>query len=150
MILHILNGERYFDDNSRAMLAGVLAHEIGHIQGRHSVGVLARSSFLAVLSTALFGDFSAVVAGAPALMLNMNYSRDMERAADHYAIARLKALGWPPEALAVVFESLEAVVPGEHNVPRWMRDTGNYLSSHPATRERSEYIRRASKQADKD
>lgn len=145
MIMHILGGERYFNDDSRAMLAGVLAHEIGHIEGRHSVRVLARSSLLAVLSATLFGDFSAVVAGTPALVLNMHYSREMELKADQYAIGRLQALGWPPAALADLFESLEELDPGQDRAPAWMQDAGDYLSSHPPTQERSNNIRRAGK-----
>lgn len=145
MILHILGGERYFNDDSRAMLAGVLAHEVGHIEGRHSVRVLARSSLLAVLSATLFGDFSAVVAGTPALVLNMQYSREMEMSADRYAVARLQALGWPPAALADLFESLDELDPGRGRRRGWMQDAGDYLSSHPAAQERSKYIRRAGK-----
>lgn len=150
MIRHILGRQDAFDDTARARLAGVLAHEIGHIEGRHSMHALARGSMMAVLSATLFGDFSAVVAGAPALLLNMDYSRAMERKADEYAIARLLDQGLPPAALADLFDSLDKAAPGQSALPRWMQGVGNYLSSHPATAERSEYIRRAGAAAVKD
>lgn len=143
MVLHILGKREGFDDESRAMLAGVLAHEIGHIEGRHSMNALARGSLLAVLSATLFGDFSTVIAAAPALMLNMNYSREMESRADQYAVARLLQQGLEPAALADLFDSLEASAPGQSKLPRWMQAAGNYLSSHPATAERTDAIRRA-------
>ena len=143
MILHLLGKQDAFDDAARAKLAGVLAHEIGHIEGRHSMHALARGSMMAVLSATLIGDFSAVVAGAPALLLNMDYSRAMERKADEYAIARLVGQGLPPAALADLFDSLDKAAPGQSALPRWMQQAGNYLSSHPATVERSNYIRRA-------
>jgi predicted Zn-dependent protease len=143
MVLHILGKDAHFDDHSRAMLAGVLAHEIGHIEGRHSMRALARGSLLAVLSATLFGDFSTVVSAAPALMLNMDYSRDMETRADQYAVARMLEQDLEPEALAELFDSLDATAPGQSSLPRWMQQAGNYMSSHPATPQRTEAIRRA-------
>ncbi|RJG20982.1 M48 family metallopeptidase [Massilia cavernae] len=140
MVLHIVGKKFDFDDEARARMAGVLAHEIGHVEGRHSMRALARSSITAAASMALFGDFSAVVAGAPTLLLNMDYSRDMERSADDYAIRRLDETGLPPTALADLFDSLEAAAPGQSSTPRWLQTAGSYLSSHPATRERSNYI----------
>lgn len=147
MVLHILGKQSDFDDHSRAMLAGVLAHEIGHIEGRHSMRALARGSLLAVLSATLFGDFSTVVAAAPALVLNMNYSRDMESRADQYAVARLIQQRLPAGALADLFDSLEAAAPGQSSLPRWMQQAGNYVSSHPATAERTRAIRNAAMEA---
>ncbi|MGZ8294998.1 MAG: M48 family metallopeptidase [Telluria sp.] len=146
MILHVVGKKLNFTDEAKARLAGVLAHEIGHVEGRHSMGALARSSLTAVGAAALFGDFSTVVAGAPTLLLNMDYSRDMERRADDYAITRMAQAGLPPLALAELFDSLEAADPGQGAVPRWMQRAGSYLSSHPATRERSNYIRQRSVQ----
>lgn len=143
MILHILGKQNDFDDHARAMLAGVLAHEIGHIEGRHSMRALARGSMLVVLSATLFGDFSTVVASAPALVLNMDYSRAMESQADQYAVARLIEQRMDPAALADLFDSLEATAPGQSSLPRWMQQAGNYMSSHPATAERTAAIRRA-------
>lgn len=148
MVLHILGKSADFDDYSHAMLAGVLAHEIGHIEGRHSMRALARGSMLAVLSATLFGDFSTVVAAAPALVLNMDYSRDMESRADGYAVTRLIQDELDPEALADLFDSLEANAPGQSSLPRWMQQVGNYMSSHPATAERTAAIRQAGARVD--
>lgn len=143
MVLHILGKQADFDDDSRAMLAGVLAHEIGHIEGRDSMRALARGSLLAALSATLFGDFSALAAAAPALMFNMDYSRDMESRADQYAVARMIEQNIDPEALAALFESLEATAPGQSALPRWMQRAGNYMSSHPVTARRTAAIRDA-------
>lgn len=88
MVLQIIGKADSFGEWQTAQLAGVLAHEIGHVQHRHSVRVMARSSLTAAASAALFGDFSIVAAGLPALVMNMRYSREMESEADDYAIAR--------------------------------------------------------------
>lgn len=145
MILHVLGHADSFDEEQQAQLAGVLAHEIGHIEQRHSVRVMARSSLTAAASAAMFGDFSAVAAGIPAVVINTQYSREMESAADGYAIALLHAKGISPAPLADLFESLEKVHeadPGQ-NMPGWMRSTLTYVASHPASAERSERLRRA-------
>ena len=86
-----LGKEDSFDEEQQAQLAGALAHEIGHIEKRHSVRVMARSSLTAAASAALFGDFSVVAAGLPAVLMNTHYSRAMESEADGYAIAPAQA-----------------------------------------------------------
>ena len=147
MILLILGKKADFDEQARAKLAGVMAHEVGHIEARHGMRAMARGSLMAVLSATLFGDFSAVAATMPALMLNMDYSRDMESNADMYAVARMAELGLPPEAIVEVLDSLNAKVPGRKTLPRWMLQAGDYLRSHPAPDERIAAIRRAAAQA---
>jgi Zn-dependent protease with chaperone function len=144
MILHILGKASEFDADQRAMLAGVLAHEIGHVQRRHSVRVLARSSLTAALSATLFGDFSAVAAGVPAVLMNMRYSRDMETEADEYAIALLRQKRIPTEPLADLFDSLEDAhrQDPQQALPRWMSNSMAYMSSHPASAQRSARLRK--------
>ncbi|MEO7495711.1 MAG: M48 family metallopeptidase [Massilia sp.] len=128
---------------AKAQLAGVLAHEIGHVQLRHSVRVLTRGSLTAAASAALFGDFSAVAAGLPVLVLNMSYSRDMETEADTYAMGVLKAKGMPSAPLATLFEGLEraGAKNPQRQMPAWMRAGFDFASSHPATAERSKRLR---------
>jgi predicted Zn-dependent protease len=114
-------------------LKGILAHELGHLHERHLTRQIIQTSAVSAVAAALVGDVSSVVAGIPAMMLYLKYSRDAEREADDYAIAMLKANGISPAALASAFEKLE-------------RKTGEpspYLSSHPPADERIERIRNA-------
>jgi predicted Zn-dependent protease len=145
MVLHILDGSPDFTDAAKGQLAGVLAHEIGHVDGRHSVRVMARSSLMAAASAALFGDFSAVAAGVPAVLMNMRYSRVMENAADDYAIALLKRHGISPALLADLFESLDeaSAYRDTDDQPAWMNKSVEYMSSHPTSNARSEHLRKA-------
>jgi Zn-dependent protease with chaperone function len=144
MILHILGKASEFDEAQQAQLAGVLAHEIGHVQRRHSVRVLARSSLTAAASAALFGDFSAVAAGVPAVLMNMHYSREMETEADAYAVELLGQKGISAEPMADLFDSLEDahLADPDHALPRWLSSSMAYMSSHPASAERSERLRK--------
>jgi predicted Zn-dependent protease len=144
MVLEILGKQTEFGNIETAQLAGVLAHEIGHVEGRHSARALARSSLTAALSAALFGDFSAVAAGAPAVLMNMSNSREMETEADSYAIAALKARGMPLAPLADLFESLgELDDAADHDAPEWLAGAGRYVASHPAPAERGARLRAA-------
>jgi Zn-dependent protease with chaperone function len=147
MILQILGKADDFDERQQAQLAGVLAHEIGHIQGRHSVRAMARSSLTTAASAALFGDFSAVAAGLPAVLLNMRYSREMESDADNYAISLLGANGISTAPLADLFDALEKEREDDpaHRLPRWLAAGVAYMDSHPASAERGERLRKAAR-----
>jgi Zn-dependent protease with chaperone function len=129
-------------------LAGVLAHEIGHVQGRHAMRRVMQGSITGALSWALFGDFSAVAAGAPAMLLQLEYSRAMESEADEYAIGLLAQKGISPAPLADLFEALEArhKHAPQSGMPAWMRRATDYMSTHPGSDARIARLRQAAGQ----
>ncbi|MGK5057801.1 M48 family metallopeptidase [Janthinobacterium sp. LB2P49] len=113
-------------------IMGVLAHELGHLQQRHLTRRIIQTSAVGAGAALLFGDVSTVVATVPPLLLDLKYSRDVERDADDYAIAMLRQNGIALEHLAQVFVALGKL---DEGTP--------YLSSHPASAERVERIRAA-------
>jgi len=122
--------------DDRIILA-VIAHEAGHVDKRHGLRQIIQSSAVGILVTWYLGDVSAVGAAAPAALLKAKYSRDLEREADAYAADVLRANQLPVTLLADALELLEK--------SRGRTGTGrgaSYLSSHPATAERLEWIRR--------
>jgi Zn-dependent protease with chaperone function len=136
MVRLVQTRDNQLDDEGKDQLAAVLAHEIGHVEHRHAARAMTSSSLMAALSAALFGDFSAVAAGLPAVLSQMQYSRAMEFDADNYAVALLRRHGDSPAPFIQVLEALERQQPDEASTPRWMKDTMSYMSTHPDTAER--------------
>lgn len=120
-------------------LLAVVAHEIGHVRGRHAMRLVLQNSGIAVLMTALAGDavgITFLVVAIPSMLLQSGYSRQFEAEADAYAFAHLKRHGVSPQAFADVMRRLEKETGGAKEEGPVLR----YLGSHPATAER---IRRA-------
>lgn len=125
-------------------LAGILAHEMGHVEHRHSMQSLMRGSLVTVLVGSLMGDFSSFVALAPVTLLRSEFSREMETEADLFAIQLLKTKNISTMHLAIVmskFKGMEKRI----NLPSWMRTASEYTSSHPPTDERIERFKKSSK-----
>lgn len=108
----------------------ILAHELGHLHERHLMRRVIQSSAIGAAAMVLSGDVSSIVAGIPAIMLDLKYSRDAEREADDYAIAMLKANNISLSNLTLLFEKLK----DESD------DGADYLSSHPPAAERIKRI----------
>jgi len=150
MVRLIVGKASGFGEAETAQLAGVLAHEIGHVRLRHGTRVLAGSSLAAALGAALFGDFSGIAA-LPGAVAAMSYSREMEAEADEYAIALLQRNDLSTLPLADLFERLEYGhdEDDDQDAPDWIWERASaFMSSHPLSKERAERLRdAAAKQA---
>ncbi len=118
--------------DDRQILA-ILAHELGHAHGHHGMQRLLQSSAVGAFLSIYAGDFSQLLAAAPAAMLQAKYSRDLEQQADDYAAALLRFNGMSPQLLADALQTLAHSHPGSMN--------GGYLASHPPTDERIRHLR---------
>lgn len=105
-------------------LAGVLAHEIGHVDHRHVLVAMMRRFGIGLLvgsggNTAQYGQ----------ALLDSRYSRAAEAEADDYSIDHLRSAGISPAATAALFARLgrdEGADPGIFA----------YLASHPPSADR--------------
>lgn len=116
-------------------LAGVLAHEIGHVKHRHGLRAVIQAGGLGVVLGTIFGDFTgggAIILGARAL-LQSSFSRDAEREADAFAVDLMLKAGGDPIGLARFFDGFSTADPGAFA----------WIASHPANAERVAAIRRA-------
>lgn len=119
---------------NEAELAGVMAHEIGHVVGRHSANQLAAQYGIEMLTqmalgedAGKLGEMAASLAGAGAMA---RFSRDDERDADGYGFKYMTACGYDPRALLTFFTKLEQL---EKSRPS---DLERLFASHPPTPER--------------
>ncbi|MDH3209521.1 MAG: M48 family metallopeptidase [Burkholderiaceae bacterium] len=118
-------------------LVAVLAHEIGHLRQRHGLRRALQGSAMAVVVIAVTGDVGSLVsvtAALPALLVESKYSRDFEREADDFALDYLQRHDIAPEAMGEILLRMGKQVGAAGDVP-------DFLSSHPATRERAERSR---------
>ncbi len=138
---------------SESQLAGVIAHELGHVSQRHVAkrlekqGILAPFAMAGMLAGLLIGAVSgggtaaktatAVMVGtqgvATAAMLQ--YSQDDEREADHVGLNSMVKAGYNPLGMPQTFEIMKK--------NKWYDSGSNmpaYLSTHPGLSERITYL----------
>jgi predicted Zn-dependent protease len=123
-------------------VAGVLAHEIAHVTGRHSIRNIIASAGLYLALSAVVGDASgilAVLADNSAFLLDRKFSRDFEREADQVGWDYLVRSGIDPSGMVSFFEKMEREekkqlekLPGGGGLAKALEIVG----THPATRER--------------
>jgi Zn-dependent protease with chaperone function len=130
--------------DSPDVLLGVLGHELGHVAARHGMRTLIQSGVLGAVTSVALGDVSSLLAGAPALMGQMAYSRDFEREADDTSIAFMQANGIRPSTMVTLFDKLAAYSQTRHkDKKRGTALLGIAFSSHPADAERVAHFKAA-------
>ncbi|RVT82318.1 M48 family metallopeptidase [Rhodobacteraceae bacterium CCMM004] len=89
-------------------VAGVFAHELGHVAARDPTRIALRSAGSVGVLGLLFGDFAggAVVLFLTERLIQARYSQEVEAAADAFAVDRLRAAGIDPGGLADFFQRL--------------------------------------------
>jgi predicted Zn-dependent protease len=135
--------------NDEAELAGVLAHEIGHVTARHSAQRITQAQYgqlgtmgAAVLGGILLGGEGARIAGQAAQTAAQGwvqgYSREQEFEADQLGVRYLARAGYDPRGMA----SFLATLQGDEQLTA--RESGRearsgapaWLASHPRTADR--------------
>lgn len=97
------------ESESAAEVAGVLAHEIGHIEERHSMRQLIQALGVAYLTTMILGsgfeevEAAETIAELASVAVFFKYSRDFEREADLYGLRLLEAAGIEARGLVDFF-----------------------------------------------
>ncbi|WP_456370249.1 M48 family metalloprotease [Thermodesulfatator atlanticus] len=126
-------------------LAGVLAHELAHVQARHLAKRIEKLTRLNLATVAVTiaglllgggqaGQAVAVTSSALAMTKALSYSRADEEEADRLGFQYLTAAGYDPRGFVEVFNKIV-----RH---RWLLSstTPSYLLTHPGTAERISYL----------
>jgi Zn-dependent protease with chaperone function len=109
-------------------LAGVLAHEIGHVAHRDGTRSVLQAAGLSFLFGMLLGDFvgGGAVIIASKTVLQSSYSRNVEASADAYGVDLMIRLKADPHALAAILKRIAGDAEG------WSK----LLLDHPETKDR--------------
>lgn len=126
--------------DNEAEVAGVMAHEIGHVAARHSaenygkmqamsVGLLAGMILTGGIGGAVIQNTAGLIQGAAF----MKFSRGAENEADSLGTQYLYASGYDPTAMATMFEKLMSM---NQKKPGFF---AKIFASHPPSPERREF-----------
>jgi Putative Zn-dependent protease len=143
--VHVTRGLLALASNE-AELAGVLAHELGHVVARHAAQQYSQSVAANVGLTALSvaGMFFGIppvatdLAGYGAQAYLQSYSRDQESEADTLAVRYMTRAGYDPQAMVTFFRKLDgdarlkAAMAGDPGAA----DRFDIMASHPRTVDR--------------
>lgn len=115
-------------------LSGVLAHEIAHIQLKHVMNKLVSEVGLSMLISISAGNVgSEIVKKALKVLSSTAFDRGLEKEADLKAVDYLIAAQINPEPFAEFLYTLSIKEPDSFRHFTW-------ISTHPDSKERSEYI----------
>ncbi|XKH34196.1 M48 family metalloprotease [Azospirillum doebereinerae] len=128
-----------------AEVAGVLAHEIGHVTARHSSRRQTRQTITDLLAAGVglvLGDETlGQLAGLGGTALTAGYSREQELEADQLGVTTLERAGYDPFAMATFLETLRRDTQYDGLRAGKRGDDGfDFFASHPQTEDR---VRRA-------
>ncbi|MER1940188.1 M48 family metalloprotease [Castellaniella sp. FW104-16D08] len=130
--------------NTESELAGVLAHEIGHVMQRHIArGITQQSQGTALMVASLVGALLAALAGQGDLAMGvatfgqaatidrqLGFSRSAEQEADRAGFQMLSQTGFNPRGMLTMFRKLA-------NASRLNEGAGGgYASTHPLSIQR--------------
>jgi Zn-dependent protease with chaperone function len=122
-------------------IAGVLAHEIAHVEERHSLQMIYRVAGLAVMVGVVAGDsgqlVDQVVSQASAIQ-QMSYSREFEDRADRRSVELMVQQGRDPVAFVELIDRIVAEATGASDAVAddATEDKTGWLSTHPGTADR--------------
>ena len=119
-------------------LIAVMLHEIGHVEHNHGIRSILETIGISMAFSYLIGDvqgISELIVGSSIGMLQLSFSRGMEKEADIFSIQNLKRLKIPEESLIT---GLEKIISSEDS----KNDAFNkYLNSHPLLEERVNLVK---------
>ncbi|MCE5281095.1 MAG: M48 family metalloprotease [Deltaproteobacteria bacterium] len=129
--------------DEESQLAGVMAHEIAHVNCRHIADIVDKSQKLTIPTLAailagafLGGDAGAAVASfsvATVTSMSLKYSREHEEEADRVGMGYLVASGYNGQAMMDFLKIMKRYEFYSNSVP-------SYFLTHPGTDERIRYI----------
>ncbi len=136
-IIHITRGALGLIRNE-AELAGVLAHEIGHVAHKHTVNAIRKNKAVSMGTSAALADrgpfLDQLANKAYEVVLENKFDRGDEMDSDKVSVSLTEKAGYAPGTLAAFLTRLD-----ERN--KDMPAQNGLFASHPETKERIDTIR---------
>ena len=116
---------KYFDNE--AELAGVLAHEIGHADNRHSTRQLTKQAGIQFMLDVIIGEDENIIKQFSTQLIGLRYSRKYEREADKSSVKYLCSTDYDAAGAVGFFKKIS----GENE-----NSNLGFLSTHPNNEDR--------------
>lgn len=120
----------------KELLAGVMAHEIGHVVHQHSLNQIYRAFGIAAMVAVIAGDAGPILEDVLLegnTLLALSFSRSHESEADAFSVNLMRKAGRDPSAIISFFEAIQK------EYGSFVEDS--WLSSHPGTSTRIDNIK---------
>lgn len=115
-------------------LAGVLAHEVQHVEQRHSLEGMVKNLGLRAVWSLVTGDLGDTLAGQAAVQLtSLKFSRDAESEADEKGFDALVKQGIDPSGMPDFFKTMS---------DKAADAPAAFLSTHPLSKDRDEMLQK--------
>jgi len=124
----ILNSMKNYDE-----LVGLIGHEVSHVNNRHSMKMLCRNLSGYLFISAILGDVNGIMATIGDnvnTLQSLSFSREFEHQADSDGYKILLQNKVDPHGMSNLFKRLD-----DHSLA-----VPEFLSSHPITKERIQFI----------
>jgi predicted Zn-dependent protease len=118
-------------------LAGVLAHEVGHVAGKHAIRSIRRAQFLQGVGTITAANmkgaqgkqFESMIGDLQSVLFDKGLDKNMEFEADAAAMETAYRTGYDPRGLINVLKKLQKIEASSVK-------NGSWFSTHPPLDER--------------
>jgi beta-barrel assembly-enhancing protease len=128
---------------NEAELAAVLAHEVGHVAGKHAIRSIRRAQFLqgvgTITAASMKGDngkqFESMIGDMQKVLFDKGLDKGMEFEADSAAMETTYRTGYDPAAMIAVLRKLQ-------KIEATSEKKGSWFSTHPPLDERIEKLER--------
>lgn len=120
-------------------VAGVLAHELGHVYHLHPESQMVRAMGIELLLKVASGG-GDTISGLAGLLAILRYSRDAEREADSFALDQMTKVAIDPLGLKRFFERLMKLEGDSGSSGGIFGTVSDMMSTHPVTKDRIDAI----------
>ena len=135
--LYVYTGLLLAADNE-AQVAGVLAHESGHVVGRHSARAMVDTYGLQAITQMALGKNPGTAAQIAAQLVGggamLAHGRSEETEADEYGAKYAAGANYDPHGLITFFQKLQQLQGSQPGVLKW-------LSDHPTNADRITHLK---------